>query len=196
MKIDVSNIEGTRCYCSDESAEQIRSLVKAMPLEDIHLLGSGDYHYLTLFWSERIEQDFVLLLIDKHSDRQESAFGDILSCGSWVNKVLALPHCKSLLWIDGQGETHGHLEEGLPMYISVDIDALSTDYAHTNWDQGTLSLEFVLKSILKYSEGHNIIGADICGSAADGASANSIKLNDETIRTIEATLRSLLPSNH
>ena len=52
------------------------------------------------------------------------------------------------------------------IYISIDKDALSTDYAATNWDQGSLSLEHMKAIISAFAQGRKIIGVDICGERA------------------------------
>ena len=53
---DFSAFEGTNCYCSAESAERIRRAVADLPLHAFHVIGTGDYHYQTLFWLERIAE--------------------------------------------------------------------------------------------------------------------------------------------
>lgn len=52
------------------------------------------------------------------------------------------------------------------VYISIDKDALSTDYAATNWDQGSLSLEHMKAIITEIAKDRRIIGVDICGERA------------------------------
>jgi arginase family enzyme len=56
----------------------------------------------------------------------------------------------------------------LPLYISVDKDVLSEEYARTNWNQGTMSLytlKQLLMSILDVSRANKgeVLGVDICG---------------------------------
>ena len=55
------------------------------------------------------------------------------------------------------------IKRDLPLYISVDKDVLDSRYVKTNWDQGIMSPE-QLSALLRYfSEGRELIGADICG---------------------------------
>ncbi|MCR4823721.1 MAG: hypothetical protein K5849_00005, partial [Bacteroidales bacterium] len=100
INVDFSGLQGTNCYCSAESAERIRRSVSTLPLTAFHLIGTGDYHYQTLFWLERIREPFSLVLFDHHPDDQAGAFGtDLISCGGWVADARRLPLLQSDLWI-------------------------------------------------------------------------------------------------
>lgn len=58
-------------------------------------------------------------------------------------------------------------KSNLPIYISIDKDALSPNDAVTNWDQGSLTflqLEQILHALFAQ---HKIIGIDICGERAN-----------------------------
>ena len=50
-----------------------------------------------------------------------------------------------------------------PVYISIDKDALSTSFAVTNWDQGSLSTTSLKATLAKLAAGRKILGIDICG---------------------------------
>lgn len=134
---DCSLISGTNAYCSDEAAEQLREEVnKALVIEKnnpkapldadgswekletmpagIHFIDSGNYHYMSLFFLERIPTDFTLLLIDNHTDMNENAFGDILSCGNWVRKALeTLPHLKKVVMLGVKPQYFQEMKESL-----------------------------------------------------------------------------------
>jgi len=185
---DFSSLEGTACYCSDESAEQIRQAVAGLPLGSVHWIGTGDYHYISLFWAERIREPFILVLFDNHPDDQDTAFGgDILSCGSWVKQARALPFCKSVVWFDGKGKVHGGLDRDpeLPTYISVDLDVLDVSYARTNWDQGNVGLGALLDAIESIAASRRIIGADICGGLSGEECAScDLAQNGRTVKAI------------
>ena len=97
---DFSAIEGTSCYCSEEAAAKIRNALLSVPLEAIHKIGTGDYHYVTLFMLEKISEPFSFVLFDNHPDDQEGEFGsELLSCGSWVREARRLPLLKDCRWI-------------------------------------------------------------------------------------------------
>ncbi|MCI1778848.1 MAG: arginase family protein [Bacteroidales bacterium] len=87
--IDLSDIEGARCYCSPEAREIAVSLVADMPVAAVHKIGSGNYHYVTELFMERIGEPFMLVLLDHHTDMLPPRFGgDIMSCGGWVREAL------------------------------------------------------------------------------------------------------------
>lgn len=87
-KIDCRDIGGTRSYCDDQAKEQLRERIANAPFSGIHFLDSGNYHYLSLLWMEKITEPFSLVLFDHHPDMQRPSFGDITSCGGWVREAL------------------------------------------------------------------------------------------------------------
>lgn len=192
VESDWSFLEGSGCYCSPQAADRIRRGIAGLPLNAIHMIGTGDCHYQTLFWLERIREPFGLILFDNHPDNQESAFGgDMLSCGGWVSRALELPFLKSFCWIDGEGRVNGGLPpEDLPVYLSVDIDILSRDCARTNWDQGSVSLDELCSRISGIAGKYRILGADICGglSPSKGGTVEDAALNSETVSAITECL--------
>ena len=165
---DFSCLEGTCCYCSQEAARQIRQALGSLPLHAAHFLGTGDCHYVSLFWLERLREPFALVLFDNHPDDQPCAFGsDILSCGSWVADARELPMCKAVAWFDGKGEWQGDkVPGGLPVYLSIDLDVLSEDCITTDWSQGNVTPEGLQAALRQVVEGHSVLGADICGGPA------------------------------
>ena len=86
--LDCRDISGVNGYCSDDAQEEIRKRIQEYSYEGIHFLDSGNYHYLSKFWLEKVQQPFSLIVFDHHTDMQESAFFGLLSCGSWVKEVL------------------------------------------------------------------------------------------------------------
>ena len=198
---DFSHIEETNCYCSPQSAETIRQKILSFPINAIHFIGTGDYHYQTLFWLERLTEPFSLVLIDNHPDDQQSAFTEeLLSCGGWVEQARKLPLCKRTVWIR-EASDYCHLtsspesiknpgsisEVGMhTVYLSVDIDVLSQEYAHTDWSQGEMTLEELLTLCRRLSEEFKILGADICGGITEdkGGTDADFALNQRTIRAI------------
>ena len=184
IKVDFSGLQGTNCYCSAESAEQIRHAVASLPLEAFHLIGTGDYHYQTLFWLERIREPFCLVLFDHHPDDQGGAFGeDLLSCGGWVADARRLPLLRADCWIRDAADfpALASLPE-LPVYLSVDLDILSEEYARTDWDQGQMTLEELLSALSTLRDTRRILGVDLCGGLTPqkGASPEDLALNAGT----------------
>ena len=182
-QLDLSSIDGTSCYCDASAASELRSIVSQIPLEAVHWIDSGDYHYLTLFFLERIAEPFALLLLDHHDDDQPCAFGDdILSCGSWVREAREnLPLLKHVCTVKSSSDRID-IPQGLPVYVSLDKDVMSRDYARTDWDQGEMTLAEVKAVIASTSGTHRVIGIDICGeiSSAKGACAEDVDINLRT----------------
>lgn len=71
----------------------------------------------------------------------------------------------------------------LSLYLSIDKDVLSEEYARTNWDQGNMPLS-LLKEILKdCCRRNHILGVDICGELPDaspGQVAEVCRINEQT----------------
>ena len=201
--LNFTDLTGVQGYCSDEAAAEIRRRISAYSPHGIHFLDSGNYHYLSRFWLEKIEEPFDLLVFDHHTDMQRSAFGDILSCGSWIlsviesnpflNKVCLLgadpafrntidPACEGkYIWAEQEAPV---LPEGkLPLYISIDKDVLAKDELDTDWDQGTMTVEEMMLYLSHVKKERKILGVDICGEpeadrAADEELKKSCRINE------------------
>ena len=63
-------------------------MIADYPAEGVHFIDSGNYHYLTKFWTDKLETPFSLIVFDHHPDMQPPLFDNILSCGSWVKDIL------------------------------------------------------------------------------------------------------------
>lgn len=60
------------------------------------------------------------------------------------------------------------------VYLSVDKDCLTADYAVTNWEEGELTLAPLLQAVERLCEATNLIGADITGEYSTGAIRNPL----------------------
>ena len=71
------------------------------------------------------------------------------------------------------------LEPHIPVYISIDKDVLTKDFARTDWDQGCMTLAQLESAILSISRSHGILGVDVCGgiTRVKGASDSDFELN-------------------
>ena len=118
-RIDVSHIDGTNCYCDDVAAQMLREVLSGVGCEGIHFLDSGNYHYASLFFLEKIKYDFSLIFVDDHPDLQQSAFGDILSCGGWVRTAIdSVEHLKKVYMLGVDPEL---IEEVSPLPDKVQL---------------------------------------------------------------------------
>ena len=218
--LDCRGIQGTDCYCDEEGEAALRELIAAFSPYGLHFLDSGNYHYLTKFWTDRIREPFSLVLFDHHTDMQPPMFEGLLSCGGWVKKMLdtnpflrkiliaGVPESEAVkvrservlaiseeewmasglqafepvpaLFCEGQPvdrqsvgmqslsgygtcDSEDRQSPGIPIYISVDKDVLSKDFASANWDQGGLTLELLSGAISMLFDRFNVIGMDVCG---------------------------------
>ena len=86
------------------------------------------------------------------------------------------------------------LEPRIPVYISVDLDVLTTGYARTDWDQGCMTLAQLEAAVLRATAGHRLLGADICGglTRAKGASDADLTLNLKTATSLEKLFANLI----
>ena len=230
--IGCGDIPGTDCYCDDEAVETIRKRIAEAGITDasgIHFFDNGNYHYMSKIWTDMVQEPFSLVVFDHHPDMQEPRFGNILSCGGWVKKVLegnkfvqsvtligVADHLadefrndkvmiireSEIVTLEGRSpdRVHSILSHSPNLYISIDKDALSTDNAATNWDQGSLSLEHTKAIIDFLAQDHKIVGVDICGERArDFAGDEQLSLqeadalNDRTNRELAGFLASILP---
>lgn len=190
--IDCTDVSGSLYFCSDEARDELTKRLASVPVNALHFIDSGDYHYLSLLFLQRIDQPFSLLLFDHHSDCMESAFGgDLLTCGSWVLRALNdLPNLKRAILVGPADEdgTAGQLladsritwvteeefdsrKEELykvllewPVYISLDKDVLDSKEAVTDWSQGHMKLSNILDFLEKAkASGALFCGMDVCG---------------------------------
>lgn len=98
--VDLQNISGTNCYCDNSAKEVILERIKDISSKGIHFIDSGNYHYMSRIWIEKIHEPFRLLVFDNHTDMQQPAFGGILSCGGWIADSLAeIPLLKEVILI-------------------------------------------------------------------------------------------------
>ena len=61
--IECSDIEGTNCYIDNEALSAIRKRLKNVDARGIHFIDSGNYHYLSYLFLEKIPREFELILI-------------------------------------------------------------------------------------------------------------------------------------
>lgn len=189
--VDCTGLQGTDCYCSPESYGKLQELLAPFSPEGLHLIDSGDYHYVTKLWTDKIDQPFSLVLFDHHPDMQPTLFDELLSCGCWVRTMLDTNPLLQKVCIIGANETLKNEIEGYdkrliffseqslesakawqffskrhihePLYLSVDKDVLSPHFATTNWDQGSMTLP-QLESLLHIIMANDtIVGIDVCG---------------------------------
>ena len=191
--MDFTKTTGVNCYCTEEAEAEIKEKIKELDFSGIHFLDSGNYHYLSKFWTEKIEKPFSLVVFDHHTDMQEASFWGLLSCGSWVRECILSnkyvkevcvigPPSKAFLECEkeilekvipinredmGQDKSQWHeflkRNKDIPVYLSLDKDILSLEEARTNWDQGDTSFEEIKEWIYELFSQCFVLGVDVCG---------------------------------
>ena len=78
VSLDLKDLEGSCCYCDSDVEEAIRKAISPLPVSGIHWIDTGDYHYISKLWMEKIQEPFALVLFDNHPDDQDGAFGGML----------------------------------------------------------------------------------------------------------------------
>lgn len=199
--IDAQAIPGTDCYCDGKAVAELRRLLGAYSPEGLRFLDSGNYHYLSLLWLEKIKEPFALVLLDHHPDMQRPAFGDITSCGGWVVEALQrIPQLRRVylygvdeMLLEECREEAPYVQERvevcswdnlpetkLPLYVSCDKDVMSREAACCDWDQGEASLGQVLGLLARIRRECALIGVDVCGECCRRRSSEADEINNRT----------------
>lgn len=166
--LDLKQLEGCNCYCDSDAILEIRRQTEEYQNCRIRFLDSGNYHYVSRILSGRMEKQYILIVLDHHTDMQMPAFGGLLSCGGWIRDALENDVNLSGVWIAGpvkeellplqeefSGKLHCLAEEDLQssecladfwetipgdidLYLSIDKDIFAEEEVKCNWSQGTL----------------------------------------------------------
>lgn len=204
-----------RLWCSEYNFHKIS---QSMQLEDINqfvLIGSGDYHHLSLTLLQQHSSPLTLILFDNHPDWMKPPHK--YHCGSWVYTAARMPNIERIIiiglengdlkgkrFLSGDVESYinrkivllpyspvdAYVQTQQPavrlasnlklneeagmreildaivtpcVYVSIDKDCMQSQDAITNWEQGTLPLNTVVKCIERIAKLHTIVGADTVG---------------------------------
>ena len=91
-----------RFSASPRTVEKFFQEIKPQ-LGDFILYGSGDFHHLSGLWVRRVDESLTLVSFDNHPDWDVRP--PRWSCGSWINRVLELPHVRRIgIWGCGNFE--------------------------------------------------------------------------------------------
>ena len=195
-EVNCTDISGTNCYCSEMAKVGLRKRLFNVPTSALHFIDSGNYHYLSYFFLERVEEDFALILLDHHPDFLQPSFGDILSCGGWVKNAWEdFPNLKKVYMVGVDEKLYEGISEmpkevklipvnrisdiplNLPVYISLDKDVLAKGEAFCDWDQGDMTMEdltFLLNRFMAY----RILGVDVCGEKKENPTSFEKQTNE------------------
>lgn len=220
--MDFTKITGVNCYCTQEAEEEIKERIKGLDFSGIHFLDSGNYHYLSKFWTEKIEKPFSLVVFDNHTDMQEASFWGLLSCGSWVRDcILSNKYMKEVCVIGPPKKAFLECEKeilekvtsisredmkqeksqwyeflkrnkDIPVYLSLDKDILSLEEARTNWDQGDVSFKEIKEWMHELFSQCFVLGADVCGEHTPDTTSVSYSEDMEMNNVINRKIWELL----
>lgn len=110
--VEVQGLQGCNCYCDEDAMEALRNKIKSYPPEGIHFIDSGNYHYMSRIWMEKIKEPFRLVVFDNHTDMQPPAFGGLLSCGGWIADSLEhLPFLEEVILVGPSQEDFCSVKE-------------------------------------------------------------------------------------
>lgn len=109
--VEVQELPGSNCYCDGDAMEILRQKLEEFDADGIHFIDSGNYHYMSRIWLEKLNTPFRLVVFDNHTDMQPPAFGGLLSCGGWVAASLEeLPLLKEVLLVGPDQEAFDQTE--------------------------------------------------------------------------------------
>ena len=115
---ELSDLSGCNCYCDAEASDRIRKEIQAFTGKGIHFIDSGNYHYMTRLWLEKLQIPFRLLVFDNHTDMQPPAFGGLLSCGGWIAVSLEeLPLLQEVILVGPDEEAYTQVEPDLQQKV-------------------------------------------------------------------------------
>lgn len=183
-RLDFRTLEECCCYCSHEALDALRRAIGRQDVSGIHWIDTGDYHYITKLWLEGLSEPFLLALFDNHPDDEADSLGSgLLSCGNWVQAAredIPLMKADFLNTSDIPGT--------LPVYLSIDLDVLSPEWARTDWSQGDMTVDELICSVERIHGTHRILGVDICGgiTVAKGARPADLAVNVRTRKLLAA----------
>lgn len=109
--VEVQELPGSNCYCDGDAMETLRQKLEEFDADGIHFIDSGNYHYMSRIWLEKLNTPFRLVVFVNHTDMQPPAFGGLLSCGGWVAASLEeLPLLKEVLLVGPDQEAFDQTE--------------------------------------------------------------------------------------
>lgn len=191
--VEVQGLPGSNCYCDEEAMDSIRKKIQKFSAQGIHFIDSGNYHYMSRIWLEKIQEPFRLLLFDNHTDMQPPAFGGILSCGGWAaDSLSSLPYLKEIVLVGPSEEDFSQIAPSfqkrtrflggkaagqenvlydflqqlpmdLPFYFSIDKDILDKADAATAWSQGEMKLDTLLEALKRMGKRMKTSGTPLLG---------------------------------
>lgn len=135
--INLMSIPNTNLFCEKKTLQEIAKRLFHHQLNNITLIGSGNYHYMTYVLLNKIKKPFTLILFDHHTDTLKSPSEDLISCGSWVlDSLNNLPYLKKVLIIGVSEEGEQHI----PPSIEEKVILYSKHYLRLNFKKALAAI--------------------------------------------------------
>ena len=188
--VDCTDLTGTNCFCDATSASTIMKRINSYSPEGIHFIDSGNYHYVSKFWIDKIKEPFSLIVFDHHSDMQTARFNDMISCGCWIKVILDTnPYLRKVYIIGAKEESVNAIpsqyRNRVKFYNETELlqedrrnqfILENTDHPlYISIDKGSLSLENLEKLLILILTKTRVIGVDVCGEYSEPANVFSAK---------------------
>ncbi|KPU27164.1 hypothetical protein TR13x_06270 [Caloranaerobacter sp. TR13] len=190
-----------RKYYPFNNKNNIERIIKILPRPWVVFLGSGDYHYLSYFLIKNLYKKPYLILFDNHFDMNYSP-DEMLSCGSWVREALMDNLIRGVLVIGASSTSKPkkfwhpkivHITNYSDMidlnkyknifkydlYISIDKDVLDSSVLKTDWDQGKMKEDTLLRWLFEINSKGKVVGVDLCGDIKQDPISELIDINNK-----------------
>jgi arginase family enzyme len=191
--VHLDDLLNANLFCEKESLRLIEQQLMKYPQNDITLIGSGNFHYVTFLLLSKITQPFSLVLLDHHTDMYPSPSEDLMACSSWVLEAIRhLPQLKKVIFVGVNEDWKIHIPamderfavyskhhilvdfpsiiesiiNEIPtsrIYISIDKDVLDEEEAQTAWSHGNMKLHQIIALLEELYKHKELIGLDVCG---------------------------------
>ena len=128
------------------------------------------------------------LVEEIQEDLTHANAAEILSCVTFIreSELKALPQNLS-------SRVYSKLaNDPSSLYISIDKDALNTQEAATNWNQGSLTFEQLAETLQTLAQNRKILGIDICGERARDMGFEDTAAADALNNTLNEKLYNLI----
>ena len=190
---DCTQIDGSDCYCDDEAQAILGQQIESVGNNTIgiHFFDNGNYHYMSKLWTDNVTVIGVAdhLVEEIREDLTQANAAEILNRVTFIRESELKKHPENLSSFVCS-ELASVLSSNI--YLSIDKDALNTQEAATNWDQGSLTFEQLANTLQVLIQNRKISGIDICGERArdmgfeDTAAADALNnaLNEKLFRML------------
>ncbi len=148
-----------RLWCSSGEFKQVSAAMQLLNLNQFALLGSGDYHHLTLALLQQHQAPLTLVLFDNHPDWMRPPHQ--YHCGTWIFEAARLPQVARIIIV---GLENGDLcgkkfQDGdVESYLNKKIILLPYTAVEAEINAQIVTLQSQLKTSLKQGV-QEILGA-------------------------------------